>query len=107
MQKLTSPKLTSPSVDEAEIAKFAAMADEWWDINGKFKPLHKFNPVRLKFIRDRLCQKFDKDINGKLPLKGLNILDIGSGGGLLCEPLARMGANITGIGRNGTIDKYC
>ena len=97
MQKLTSPKLTSPSVDEAEIAKFAAMADEWWDINGKFKPLHKFNPVRLKFIRDRLCQKFDKDINGKLPLKGLNILDIGSGGGLLCEPLARMGANITGI----------
>ncbi len=91
---------TTPSgqtVDDAEIAKFAAMAEEWWDPDGKFKPLHKFNPVRLAFIRDRLCEHFGKDPKAIKPLSGLRILDIGSGGGLLCEPLTRMGATMVGI----------
>ena len=85
------------TVDDAEIAKFAAMAEEWWDPDGNFKPLHKFNPVRLAFIRDRLCAHFGKDPKAIRPLAGLNLLDIGSGGGLLCEPLCRMGARVTGI----------
>ncbi len=85
------------TVDAAEIEKFAAIADEWWDPNGKFKPLHKFNPVRIGFIRDRLCQHFDRDPMQPNPLAGLKILDIGCGGGLLCEPLRRLGAEVTGI----------
>jgi len=96
MKKQTAKPL-GYTVDDAEIAKFAAMAEEWWDPNGKFKPLHKFNPVRLEFIRDRLCAKFDKDPKSVKPLQGLRILDIGSGGGLLAEPLARMGADMVGI----------
>ncbi len=85
------------TVDDAEIAKFAAMAEEWWDPDGKFKPLHKFNPVRIAYIRDRICSHFDRDPLAPEPLKGLSILDIGCGGGLLCEPLARLGAKVTGI----------
>ena len=96
MEKQT-PKPLGYTVDDAEITKFAAMAEEWWDPNGKFKPLHKFNPVRLEFIRDRLCIKFGKDIKAIKPLQGLRILDIGSGGGLLAEPLTRMGATVIGI----------
>lgn len=91
------PKPLGGTVDEAEIAKFAAMAEEWWDPDGKFKPLHKFNPVRIAFIRDRLCAHFGRDPLAVEPLKGLSILDIGCGGGLLCEPLSRLGASVTGI----------
>lgn len=96
MEKQT-PKPLGHTVDDAEIAKFAAMAEEWWDPNGKFKPLHKFNPVRLEYIRDRLCAKFGKDPKSIKPLDGLRILDIGSGGGLLSEPLTRMGATMIGV----------
>ena len=91
------PKPLKGSVDPAEIEKFRAMAEEWWDPKGKFKPLHKFNPVRVGFIRDRLAALAGRDPLGDLPLKGLRVLDIGCGGGLLCEPLARLGAEVTGI----------
>ncbi|WP_420549295.1 bifunctional 2-polyprenyl-6-hydroxyphenol methylase/3-demethylubiquinol 3-O-methyltransferase UbiG [Curvivirga sp.] len=85
------------TVDDAEIAKFAAMAEEWWDPHGKFKPLHKFNPVRIEYLRNQICAHFGRDPLQAEPLKGLRILDIGSGGGLLCEPMCRMGAEITGV----------
>ena len=85
------------SVDAAEIAKFTALADKWWDEEGPFRPLHRLNPVRLGFIRDHLAKTFDRDIRAPRPLKGLRIADIGCGGGLLTEPLARLGATLTGI----------
>jgi 2-polyprenyl-6-hydroxyphenyl methylase/3-demethylubiquinone-9 3-methyltransferase len=88
---------TAASVDAAEIAKFAAMAEAWWDPHGKFRPLHRFNPVRLTFIRDRLCAHFGRDPLQDRPLAGLKLLDVGCGGGLLCEPLARLGAEVTGL----------
>ena len=86
----------SSSVDPDEIAHFSAMAKSWWDPNGPFKPLHKLNPTRIKYARDRLCHHFDRDPLGELPLKDLRILDIGCGGGLLSEPLTRLGASVTG-----------
>src|SRR5438876_10933867 len=84
------------TVDEAEVAQFSALAAQWWDQRGKMAVLHKFNPVRLAYIRDAACRHFER--NGKQLdcLKGLRILDIGCGGGVLCEPLARLGANVTG-----------
>lgn len=85
------------TIDPDEIARFSAMAAEWWDPEGKFKPLHKFNPVRLSYIRDRLCGKFGRDNLSLDALNGLEILDIGCGGGLVAEPMARMGASVTGI----------
>lgn len=88
--------LTSHSIDPNEVEKFARMADEWWDPNGKFKPLHKFNPTRLKFIRENVLRHFGRQENAK-PYEGLNFLDIGCGGGLLSEPMARLGANVTAI----------
>ncbi len=81
----------------AEVSQFAALADQWWDSAGDFAPLHKLNPVRLTFIRDHLCAQFDRDPNGPQPLAGLTICDIGCGGGLLCEPLTRLGATVTGL----------
>jgi 2-polyprenyl-6-hydroxyphenyl methylase/3-demethylubiquinone-9 3-methyltransferase len=87
----------SGSIDPAEIAKFEAMADAWWDPTGKFKPLHRLNPVRVRFIRDRLSARLGRDPEEPQPLRGLSILDIGCGGGLLAEPLARLGAEVTGI----------
>ena len=86
-----------PSVDAREVAKFAALADQWWDEDGPFRPLHRLNPVRLGFIRDHLAERFGRDIRAPYPLKGLRIADIGCGGGLLAEPLARLGATVTGI----------
>lgn len=80
-----------------EIARFTEMADTWWDPLGKFRPLHQINPVRIAFIRDHVCQHFGRDPKAELPLKGLKILDIGCGGGLLCEPMARLGAEVLGI----------
>jgi 2-polyprenyl-6-hydroxyphenyl methylase/3-demethylubiquinone-9 3-methyltransferase len=87
----------SPSIDPDEVAKFSAMAAEWWDPKGKFKPLHKFNPVRLEFIRDTATQHFNLDASARKPLQGLRLLDIGCGGGLVSEPMARLGAAVTGI----------
>lgn len=85
------------TVNPDEVAWFTAIADEWWDPNGKFRPLHKFNPTRLTFIRDCLCHHFGLDATAEHPLKGLKILDIGCGGGLISEPLCRMGATMTSI----------
>ena len=84
------------SIDAAEVAKFSALAEEWWDPAGKFAPLHKFNPVRLAYIRDRSAAHFGRNSKKLDSLAGLRILDIGCGGGILCEPLARLGASVTG-----------
>ncbi|KPD14409.1 bifunctional 2-polyprenyl-6-hydroxyphenol methylase/3-demethylubiquinol 3-O-methyltransferase UbiG [Phaeobacter sp. 11ANDIMAR09] len=84
------------TVDLAEIAKFEAMAAEWWDPNGKFKPLHMLNPCRLDYITSQIAGEFDRDLTDPEPFKGLRLLDIGCGGGLLCEPMARLGAEVTG-----------
>ena len=84
------------SVNKKEIDKFSKMANEWWDPEGKFKPLHKFNPTRIKYIKENIISNF-KLKNKFKPLSGINILDIGCGGGLLSEPFSRMGANVTGI----------
>lgn len=94
----TAPeKLSTVSVDPQEMDNFAAMAEDWWNPSGKFKPLHIMNGARIGFIRDTLCAHFHKDPEAKLPLKGLRILDIGCGGGLLAEPIARLGASVTGV----------
>ena len=85
------------TVDKIEIEKFSKMAADWWNPNGKFKPLHLFNPARITFIKDKLISHFKLDQKSHEPLKNLNILDIGCGGGLLCEPLNRLGAKISGI----------
>ena len=84
------------SVNKKEIEKFSNMATEWWDPDGKFKPLHKFNPIRIKYIKDNIINQF-KLKNKINPLLGVNILDIGCGGGLLSEPMCRLGASVTGI----------
>lgn len=83
------------TIDAAEVAQFAAIADEWWDPKGKFKPLHKFNPTRLAYLRDRIGAHFSKNAAAS-PFAGLRVLDIGCGGGLLCEPMARLGATVVG-----------
>lgn len=87
----------TPSIDPAEVAKFSAMAADWWNPNGKFKPLHRFNPVRLKFIRETAEAHFSLKRGALKPLEGLRLLDIGCGGGLVCEPMARLGASVTGV----------
>ena len=84
------------TIDQAEVDRFSAMAAEWWDPTGKFRPLHKFNPVRLTYIRDMVCGQFGRDPRAHRPLEGLRVLDIGCGGGLLSEPMARMGADVLG-----------
>ena len=85
------------TVDKIEVEKFSKMAQDWWNPNGKFKPLHVFNPTRISFIKDKLISHFELNPNSERPLEKLKILDIGCGGGLLCEPLSRLGAAITGI----------
>ena len=85
------------TADANDVAKFTAMAETWWDATGKFRPLHQINPPRLAFMRDRICGRFGRDPMADKPLQGLTILDIGCGGGLVCEPLTRMGAQVTGI----------
>ena len=88
--------MTATTVNTEEVERFAAMAEEWWDPKGKFRPLHKFNPVRLAYIREQVLGHFGRDGTKRTPFEGLDFLDIGCGGGLLCEPMARLGANVTG-----------
>jgi|TARA_B100000614_G_scaffold222210_1_gene209883 2-polyprenyl-6-hydroxyphenyl methylase/3-demethylubiquinone-9 3-methyltransferase len=85
---------SASSIDPQEVARFSAMAAEWWDPNGKFRPLHKFNPVRLTYIRERVIAHFGLDAHAIRPFEGLRFLDIGCGGGLLSEPMARLGATM-------------
>jgi len=85
------------SIDAEEVAKFAALAGDWWDAEGSLAPLHRLNPVRLGFIRDRLAARFGRDPLGERPLDGLRLLDVGCGGGILSEPLSRLGATVTAI----------
>lgn len=88
--------MTDTTIDPAEVAKFEAMAAEWWDPNGKFKPLHMLNPCRLDYITGQIAAEFDRDLDAATPFAGLRILDIGCGGGLLSEPMARLGADVVG-----------
>ena len=100
MQKCTSItkiNIILTTVDKIEIEKFSKLASDWWNPNGKFKPLHLFNPARIKFIKEKLFDYFGLNPKAQEPLKKINILDIGCGGGLLCEPLKRLGATVTGI----------
>ena len=85
------------TINKEEIHKFSKMADEWWDVNGKFKPLHMFNPIRIDYILEMISKHFNLNKEEKAPLKNLKILDIGCGGGLISEPLSRLGANVTGL----------
>ncbi len=85
------------TINKEEIQKFSELADEWWDVNGKFKPLHMFNPVRIEYIADEISKFYKLNPKKKNFLKGFDILDIGCGGGLISEPMARLGANVTGI----------
>ncbi|MFD0859534.1 bifunctional 2-polyprenyl-6-hydroxyphenol methylase/3-demethylubiquinol 3-O-methyltransferase UbiG [Roseovarius aquimarinus] len=84
------------TIDDAEVAKFQAMAEEWWDPTGKFKPLHMMNPCRLDYITQQIAAEFERDLSADAPFAGLRILDIGCGGGLLAEPMARLGADVVG-----------
>lgn len=85
------------TINKEEIQKFSKLADEWWDVNGKFKPLHMFNPIRIEYILEEITKHFKLDKKKKLLLNNLEILDIGCGGGLISEPMARLGGNVTGI----------
>jgi 2-polyprenyl-6-hydroxyphenyl methylase/3-demethylubiquinone-9 3-methyltransferase len=98
---MTQPSEPRSTVDAAEVARFSALAAEWWNPAGKFKPLHRFNPVRVGFLRDRLADHFGRAPLAERPLADLSILDVGCGGGLLAEPLTRLGARVTGIDASG------
>ena len=86
-----------PSIDPADVARFSAQAAEWWDERGPFAPLHRFNPARLAFVRDRVGEHFGRNTRGRAPFEGLSLIDVGCGGGLLAEPMARMGFDVTAI----------
>ena len=90
------------TVDAAEVERFAAIAPEWWNEDGAFRPLHRLNPARVEYIRDRLAGHFDRDIKTRAPFAGLSLLDIGCGGGLICEPMTRLGFAATGIDADAT-----
>jgi 2-polyprenyl-6-hydroxyphenyl methylase/3-demethylubiquinone-9 3-methyltransferase len=91
------PAAPGSTVDPSEIAKFSKLSQEWWDPKGKMAPLHKINPLRLGYIRDAACRKFDRNVRSLNCLAGLRVLDIGCGAGLLCEPLSRLGAQVIGV----------
>ena len=91
------PTRASPSVDPDEVARFGRMAARWWDANGPMRALHRLNPVRLAYLRDAACRSFGRDARAPFPLSGLTVLDVGCGGGILSEPLARLGATVTGL----------
>jgi 2-polyprenyl-6-hydroxyphenyl methylase/3-demethylubiquinone-9 3-methyltransferase len=97
-----SSSIPGSTVDPAEVAKFSKLSDEWWDPKGKMAPLHKINPLRLGYIRDAACRKFDRNARSLSCLSGLRILDIGCGAGLLCEPFTRLGAQVIGIDPSAT-----
>lgn len=88
---------TMNTIDAQEIQNFSKDSEHWWDVNGPFRPLHRLNPTRLGYIKAQICDHFDKDINSLKTYQGLDIIDIGCGGGLVCEPMARLGANVCGI----------
>ena len=92
-----SSSMTDSTINADEVEKFGGLAEEWWDPKGKFRPIHKFNPVRLAYIRDQAIDHFGRDGATRRPFEGLRVLDIGCGGGLLSEPLSRMGAEVTGV----------
>src|SRR6202795_693391 len=92
-----SSRTSASTVDPAEIAKFSKLSETWWDPRGKMAPLHKINPLRLSYIRDAACRKFERNIKSLNCLSGLRILDIGCGAGLLCEPFTRLGAQWIGV----------
>lgn len=90
------------TIDDGEVERFSRLAAEWWNPNGKFKPLHKFNPVRLAYLREEIAANFNRDLNSTRPFEGLRVLDIGCGGGLICEPMARLGAGVVGVDASAT-----
>ncbi len=90
------------TIDQTEVERFSRLAAEWWNPTGKFKPLHKFNPVRLAYIRDQVAARFNRDIRAPRPFDGLRFLDIGCGGGLMSEPMARLGATVVGADASAT-----
>ncbi len=94
---MASPAQARSSIDPAEVERFSKIAAEWWDPKGKFAALHKFNPVRLGFIRDQALHRFARDPEARKPFEGLRLLDIGCGGGLLCEPMSRLGFDVVGV----------
>jgi 2-polyprenyl-6-hydroxyphenyl methylase/3-demethylubiquinone-9 3-methyltransferase len=94
---ITDGHNASRTLDPSEVERFRRMAEAWWDPEGKFRPLHQIGPVRLAFVRDHVARRFGRDIRQPRPLEGLSVLDIGCGGGLMAEPLARLGADVTGI----------
>ena len=93
---MTAQSQSPSTVDPSEIAKFAAMAEDWWDPEGKFKPLHRLNRARLTYLRDAICRRFDRDPKARRPLDKLDVLDLGCGGGLISEPMTRLGARVLG-----------
>jgi 2-polyprenyl-6-hydroxyphenyl methylase/3-demethylubiquinone-9 3-methyltransferase len=102
MTQAAEKKTGGTTIDQAEVDRFSAMAAEWWNPKGKFRPLHKFNPVRLTYIKEQVCVRFGRNVNDPKAFKGLRFLDIGCGGGLLCEPMARLGADIVGADASET-----
>ncbi|HEV8016885.1 MAG TPA: bifunctional 2-polyprenyl-6-hydroxyphenol methylase/3-demethylubiquinol 3-O-methyltransferase UbiG [Stellaceae bacterium] len=96
------PAIRGSTIDAAEVERFAAIAPDWWNESGAFRPLHRLNPARIEYVRDRLAGHFARDIKTRAPFAGLSLLDIGCGGGLMCEPLARLGCAVTGIDADET-----
>ncbi len=99
---MNSSSPTGSTVDAGEVARFSQLSEQWWDPKGKMAPLHRINPLRLAYIRDAVCRKFDRNPKSLSCLSGLRILDIGCGAGLLCEPLTRLGAEVVGVDASAT-----
>lgn len=94
----TNTSMQQPtSIDPDEVEQFSRIAEEWWDESGKFKPLHDINPTRIGYIKQHICEHFGKDVDSIRPFSGLKLLDIGCGGGLICEPMTRLGADVSGV----------
>lgn len=102
IKEIIMGEIARTTIDETEVERFARIAAEWWNPYGKFRPLHKFNPTRISYVKEKICQAFGRNPLDGAPLKGIRILDIGCGGGLLCEPLARLGADMVGADPSAT-----